>query len=392
MKTFVEIHSDLGGARLALKRRGYTSIGSINWEELIDYHWEFSTEDAYKNKNFTIPCDILVIQFPTHDTVSGFWSLRGEWISARYVATKIRKIMIAYNPKKIIFIGRNNVMIEGNGSAFAEILMMLCDHDYESCWIRLNLASIGIPQDASRIAIVGMKKSSPHSSIAKRLPLIILSSILKINENIFLLDEKQSISKIIEDRKPKIGSSAPTRSNPFGRYGISHSGYLENIRVIPSKALFTTSTSSPKFTIFGDNGPFGSQDIRSVRFISRQGERSLQLKKAGLAHSVGPSISAWPLFAFKEGADNTPFSNVFFNWNSKFDDYQVGRLTPEKTLLLFGEDTSLLSSGLSRVASSMSAKYKMVSATVAPKLIDLLVDAIEHTVIRQTEGDRSEIH
>ena len=384
MRTFAEIRSDLGGAKLALEARGYTCIESRTWDEFLKPRLHSSDKVPGSD------CDILTIQFPASDTVSGLWGPEGDWISARYVAAELGSILEVYNPRTLIFTGRNGILSEGNGSTFAELLISLSKYRYEACWVRLNLSSWGIPQDASRIAIVAIKTSDFAAVGEMESPsLMLLSNILGINEGKTKLKKKRCLANILDERRPRIGAPAPKKSNPYGRFGISFFGYIQDFEGTFSNefSIFPTLAS-----ILGLEESEWKQGICSARLVSRSGIRSIQLKRGSLAHSIGPAISAWPLFAFPKRINLISRMDEAFNWKSRFGDYDIGRLTPQRSLLLFGSEAKCLSSNLSEVTSSMSAQYKLAAATVAPKFVDSLVVALEKTLGWQNSGGRNEVH
>lgn len=384
MRTFAEIRSDLGGAKLALEARGYNCIESRTWEDFLQ-------PPLHTNDKFTISdCDVLTIQFPTSDTVSGLWGPEGDWISARYVAAELSSILEVYNPRTLILTGRSGILSEGNGSTFAELLISLSKYRYEACWVRLNLASWGIPQDANRIAIVAIQASEFTALQEMQNPsLTLLSNILGSSEGKLRLKRKQCLADILEERRPRIGAPAPRKSNPYGRFGTSHSGYIHDFEgEFPNKYSIRPTLSS----ILGVEESDWIQGICSARFVSHGGIRSIQLKSGDFSHSIGPAISAWPIFAFPKRVDLFSRAEEAFNWRSRFGDFDLGRLTPHRSLLLFGSEAKCLSANLSEVSSSMSTQYRLVAATVAPKVVDSLITSLEKTLGWQSSGGQNEVH
>lgn len=384
MRTFAEIRSDLGGAKLALEAHSYNCIDSKTWED-------FLTSSLHSIDRGTISdCDVLTIQFPTSDTVSGLWGPDGDWISARYVASKLSSILEIYNPRTLILIGRSGILSEGNGSTFAELLISLSMYRYEACWVRFNLASWGIPQDANRIAIVAIQASEFAGLRDMESPsLTLLSNIRGVNKGKFKLKKKQCLENILDERRPRIGAPAPKKSNPYGSFGISSCGHIRDFEGAFSNE-FSVCPTLPN--ILGLEESDWSQGIRSARFVSRSGVRSIQLKKGDLAHSIGPAISAWPLFAFPKQIGLFSKAEEAFNWKTRFGDYDVGRLTPQRSLLLFGSEAKCLSANLSEVTPTVSTQYKLVAATVSPKVVDSLITALEKTLGWRNFGGQNEVY
>lgn len=390
MKTFAEIRSDLGGLRLTLESRGYACLESQTWDELLQNCSISAGRKASKKKENIFNCDILAVQFPMSDTVGGLWSPEGDWISVRHVAVEIENLIHSYKPQSLMFTGRNCVFSERNGSSFAELLISLSNLGYESCWFSLNLASIGLPQDANRMALLAVKsKLKSESKVQESPSKLLLSNILCIEQSAFRFRGQDSLERLLKEREPRIGMPAPKNSNPYGRCGVAINGFFQsfNYRVPIGTSIFPSLSN-----VLGLESSCLTDSIHSARFVSRKGVQSLQLKRGFLAHSLGPSISALPLFAFSRRRNLLPKLERMLNWSSSFGDYDVGRLTPQRSLLLFGSRAASLASNLNKYTSSMTSQYRLVAATVAPRFAELLIVALEGVSEPQSIGESHEIH
>jgi len=177
----------------------------------------------------------------------------------------------------------------------------------------------------------------------------------------------------------------------------STKGALARVCVHPLKRSLSDRLESPGVIIF-DQAFYGSQRLcsgailgsrsridasegatptLSIRFVSRGGIKGLQIKRDGCAHSVGPAISAWPLLAIStKDVGEIQVPEVFYNWRSSASGYSIFRITPARTLLLFGTGADCLSQELESTSLSISDQYKAIATTASPALLCHLVEAL----------------
>ncbi len=321
-------------------------------------------------------CDLLSIQAPAYDTVSGYWAADGRWICMRDVANVVRHLIRRLNPQSVILTGRRNVLSERHGTSFAELLLALGEFGFETTWVKLNLSAIGIPQDSFRVGVVAQRKSSsrvlsPDGTLARRL----LSAVLASVSGHAILGADRGIENFVEERRPRVGLRVPIETGPFGSVGIAWGHHFRSSVLRLSKR----ATAAPSLAhVLGIDTSEGETPTSSVRFVSRHGIKGLQIKEGGYAHSIGPAISAWPLLAIStKDADAKKVPDTFFNWRSSASGYLIFRITPERSLLLFGTHANLLTQKLESTSLSISDQYKAIATTASPALLFHLAEALK---------------
>ena len=371
---FVDIRSDLGGARIGLECLGYNCIASLTWENFLSRnHSDCIGHEAGVLKNIG-SCDLLSMQAPALDTVNGYWGSDGTWISMRDVSDMFRRVEKILHPRTVIVVGRKCILSERNGTSFADLLIAFSELGYECIWTTLNLSSIGVPQDAIRIGIIAHRsperhKTSCRGSIANQL----LSNLSELEVAELNLNPRASLEALVEKRRPRIGLRKPAKPNPFSTSGIA---WGDNFRSgnLPRLKDMGTENSLPTVLGLADRGE--NIAIKSVRFVSRNGVKGLQFKRNGLAHSIGPSISAWPLFAISDTeARNIQIPPSYYNWTGSIDGHFVFRVSPARALFLFGSQAHDLVDVLEEKPRSISNQYKTIAATTAPPLVAYLSQA-----------------
>jgi hypothetical protein len=372
---FVEVRSDLGGARVGLEITGCRCIGSVSWKQLMSAKGGDSFKFGGGVQKDSKTCDLLSIQAPAYDTVSGYWESDGSWICMRDVANVVRRLLQRLSPQSAILTGRRNVLSERHGTSFAELLLAFGELGYETTWVRLNLSAIGIPQDSFRVGVVAQRRTpsdklGPDGILARRLFSTVLASISGQAN----LGPDRGLATFVEERRPRVGLRVPAETEPFGSAGIAWGDHFRSSVLRLSKNV----TAAPSLAhVLGIDTSESETPTLSVRFVSRRGIKGLQIKKDGCAHSVGPAISAWPLLAIStKDADAIKVPEAFYNWRSSASGYSIFRIIPERALLLFGMHADRLSQKLESTSLSISDQYKAIATTASPTLLLHLVEGL----------------
>jgi hypothetical protein len=355
MTTLTALSDELGGFRIAAESLGMTFIGQISWRAA-------SSLSLQESKNFF--CDCLAISMPSGSRVFGFESSDGSWVGGNTIAKTVADVIARLNPNTIILYARRALLTDRFGATFCEILKAL--HNYSVAWKTVNLSWYDIPQDANRVMVVATRyevnetPSRWFNIIRGDLPPSCLAN--------FVLQPAEELSVLLEARVPRIGRAAPVPVNPFCSGGYYSSGAIYPARYPIIKKTSNAMLLSESLQFMWNAEP--PPTLYSVRFTSRHGKKGLAFKRDGLAHSFGPSISAWPLLAVKPGAlEALNNMGTVVDWRAISGGYEVFRLSPRAAIGLFGQEALPLGVPLHAVGRSIAQQYEAASSTVPPRII-----------------------
>ena len=240
---FIDIRSDLGGARIALEGLGHHCMASLTWKDLLSHYHNYCGGHEGGFPNGVGTCDLLSMQAPAYDTVNGYWGPNGRWICMRDVSDAFRQLAQEHNPSVVIVSGRKSILSESNGTSFSDLLISFAELGYESAWVKMNLASIGVPQDAIRVGIIAQRIAKSHEAVSSgNLAHRLLLNLLGLTTAQLKLGSCASLEKLVEERKPRIGLRAPANSTPFASCGVA---WGDNFRsgLLPSRIDIPTEIS-----------------------------------------------------------------------------------------------------------------------------------------------------
>lgn len=378
MKRILCIGNDIGGMRLGLEARGLTAKTKTLSEALST---DFHLADELTSQR----CDGLCVLMPTAPFEPGS---TGGTISGPLALREVLKASGPLESECIVIYGRKSLLSERFGTTFAEILLELSLRQYSATWGVVNLSWLGLPHDAYRVIVLAEKGGSDLETCSSHdVPLLrhLLGPL-----RILRRSAPQSLRDLIDKRKPRIGLQAPEATNPFGNFGIMAAGVFVAGLLDPLPVEHKRLRLAQVLGIESE----ALNAVCSVRFTSRNGRRGLQLKRDGLAHAIGPAISAWPLLAAKReilnGIGQPPSDS--YNWRRSVGEYEVFRITPSRALLLFGVEAAPLMAPLSHMGQSISEQYRVVSETVPPVMASRLATAISLNNKRESRGKNNEVH
>ena len=355
MKTFAILADEIGGFQMGAESLGMSCIGQMDWK---------SEALLVRQPKFATQCDCLAISMPSGARVFGSDTTAGNWIGGEAIVDKIANVVKGMRPKTLVIYARRALLTDRFGTTFGEILKVL--HEYSVAWKGVNLSWFDIPQDANRVLVLGrlnddsvVTSNSWLDVIRDDLPPECLARFTPLPQ--------EELSLLVESRKPLLGRPAPIRANPFGSGGYCVSGTLFSASYPILKRLIYCSQVTESLQLMWDLDK--PPDMHSVRFTSRRGEKGLSFKRDGLAHSFGPSISAWPMFAVEVGIlDRLHNKAKIVEWRTILDGHDVFRLSPASALGLFGQDALPLGARLDSLKGGSTRKYEIGSSTVPPRV------------------------
>jgi hypothetical protein len=193
------------------------------------------------------------------------------------------------------------------------------------------------------------------------------------------------LSRIIADRKPKIGKRAAATATPFGAWGVAVGDKVAtgNIRYsVPDFDSELGQICCPRFSR-------GSM-ARSVRYYARGGPTMPHVRKQAVAHCLGTNIGAAPTFAIplKEIRSKLDRDSVleFSNWSREQVGHLIFRLKPERALRLFGAGAERLEAALRNTPSGVTEKYIWLGNMVAPVVAKRVAESIRALALSMAKG------
>ncbi len=356
MKTFAVLSDEVGGVQLGAESLRMTCIGNVGWKEIVH---------QATLSNLEINCDCLAITMPSGARVFGSDTEDGSWIGGEAIASAIASLVESMRPRTLFIYARRALLTDRFGTTFGQILEAL--HRYTLAWKEVNLSWFDIPQDANRIVVLGRINTEFNAEATQWLN-VVRDDLPRSSLERFVTRAPEDLSALIDCRTPRIGRPAPTLANPFGSGGCCIFGTILSANYPIAKKQVASSLLCESLQL---NWDLEIQPaIHSVRFTSRGGIKALAFKRDGLAHSYGPSISAWPMFAVEAGAlERLRNKAAVIEWQTTADDHDVFRLSPSASLGLFGAEATRLRKNLEAVRGGSTRKYEVGSSTVPPRIV-----------------------
>lgn len=355
MNTFAVLSDEVGGFGLGAKSLGMTCVGNMGWK---------GNPLPHTLPQLKMHCDCLAITMPSGARVFGADAADGTWIGGEAIANSIAGLVESMQPKTLFIYARRALLTDRFGTTFGQILEAL--RNYSVAWKGINLSWFDIPQDANRIVVLGRIRDGVNVEAAQWLN-VVRDNLPQSSLDKFVMRPPEELTALIDARAPRLGKPAPILANPYGSGGCCISGtiFSVNYPIVKKRAAASLLGEPLQFTWDLDRQPA----IHSVRFTSRRGAKTLTFKRDGLAHSYGPSISAWPMFAVEAGAlDRLLNKAAIVEWHTSANDHDVFRLSPATSLGLFGAETIQLQENLESFGGGSTRKYEVGSSTVPPRI------------------------
>jgi DNA-cytosine methyltransferase len=378
---FVELCAGIGGMRAGLHAAGWKCLQAIDYDaDAVAVHrlafGDAELMDVTKlSASDIVSAPVMVAGFPcqpfsTSGNRSGFGHESGN------VFSHICTLIAAKRPKLVLLENVEGLLNNKGGHTIAVALEHLIALGYNVSWFVIDLSWLGVPQTRPRLFLIAMDASATTEcrAIAAKglLPFASesLSPALAVAVNRFSLTPRPLSSGLIgqirEQLQPAVGKASPARPGVFGNCGYTLGDIFHSFRY-PIKSRLA---SAP---LLGDivTPSFRHRiHVRSGRYYARGAPTRLCLRHDALSHCVGTSLGGAPLFGVpikyaKTKRDRDAFLE-FANWNREQDGLMVMRLSPERSLMLFGPHAEDLTRALSEWTAGGTRKHRLVGNIVAP--------------------------
>jgi DNA (cytosine-5)-methyltransferase 1 len=166
--TFIDLFAGIGGMRIPFDEHGFECVFSSEWDKhaalvyFKNFH-EAPFGDISKIEATSVPNhDLLLAGFPcqpfSHAGLKkGFEDTRGT------LFFDVARILSEHKPKVILLENVRGLLHHDKGETFKRILQVLNELGYATHWKLLNSKNFGLPQNRSRIFIVGIRSDIPNA-------------------------------------------------------------------------------------------------------------------------------------------------------------------------------------------------------------------------------------
>lgn len=346
----VELCSGAGGLTAGLARAGFQVLCSVDIDpdtlEVQEYsakHLVCDISDFDISERF----DLMVAGFPCQPfSSSGHRS--GFAHPSGTVFERLLHLVDKKRPPGILLENVVGLLSNKSGHTFWSILKSISDRGYSIEWFTLDSLSFGIPQDRRRVFI-----AATEMQVSEPIP--------DNSENLGQLED------LVFSTRTEIGFR-PERIHAPKHGRIKNGQCWHTPELIPKGA----GVPAPHVGELVAPGIKNPHEVRSVRYWAHSGQTKAYFKRSPVAHAVGTSIGAAPLFGLRRVPDEVDLSYIatISSWSRVEPDGSgfVFRLNPENAVLLFGEEASYLAQRFRSSGLSNGAKYRLLGNMVIPRV------------------------
>jgi site-specific DNA-cytosine methylase len=381
---YVEFCAGIGGTRAGLDAAGWECVLAVDHDpDAIAVHrlahGSALEADVTNVDARDVPyAQAWVAGFPCQP-FSSSGARMGFGHRSGHVFQHLIKLIRERLPNLVVLENVEGVLSNKSGHTFATILRSLTESGYCVDWLVVDLRWFRVPQSRPRLFVVAAR---PGSLVTGRVPDApgLLPSIGSDVPYAFvaLLDHfniswsrrvSDSLSGTVDNLQPAIGKASPLGPRVFAGMGHAEDDWFVSYDLQPPCVLppvgALASIVAPEFRF--------PEEIRSARYWSPQGGggvAGLHLRAEPLSHCVGTSLGGAPLFAvplamLSKRQDRNAFL-AHSNWHREQNGLLVKRLTPERSVLLFGPHVDCLYKAVCDWGGSATRKFKLVGNMVAP--------------------------
>jgi site-specific DNA-cytosine methylase len=379
---FVELCAGIGGLRLGLEKSGWESVAAVE----LDKHAAAVHKLAFGDCQERDVLSLCATDLPSHSLLAaGFpcqpFSSSGHRTGFQHRSGTVFEgilELLKENPAKALLLENvKGLLTNERGYTMARVLKGLTDAGYHVTWAVINASWFGVPQNRPRVVIFA-RHTTLHHELTRDLFGAPNYEELFTGSPIFEALERElgvgvqthnggSLSEEIERLEPRIGKPISKGSFPFGSAGVAMGDhYASALLTDPgfSGGAVLGSIVCPNF--------WKRDEVRSARYWGHSGKTRAYLNDGEVAHCIGTTIGASPLFGIREEFIRTRKDELalleFANWSRSDDGIRVFRLAPERGLLLFGRDLKPIADALSLHKVPQTKLYQLVGNMVVPEV------------------------
>jgi site-specific DNA-cytosine methylase len=382
---FIDLCAGLGGMRHGLQTAGWECVMSVEVDPSIAESHAAAFGDCVAtsvDELWRVPLpafDVVVAGFPCQPySTSGHRS--GSEHRSGSIAASILDLIRQSDPQVVIFENVEGLLHNKAGYSFAGILLDLSRLGYRVEWSVIDLAWLGVPQTRRRLFVVAHRAKLrgspiPTGQLFSDAGPSVWSELLERHLQVVHTVESGDLEKVVEERKPGVGKRFPGPT-PFSTFGVVDGGEYKTGTIRAASKLPIPpglgAVVAPQFA--------AQDEIRSGRYYARGGPTKLTLRKDAFSHCVGTTLGGAPLFGAPlksiAGAKDENALREFANWSRREEDAFVVRLSPSRTLDLFGPNVAALRKGLTSKPLSLVKQYEMVGNLVAPIVAETIANVV----------------
>ena len=381
---YVEYCAGIGGTRAGLDAAGWECVLAVDHDpDAIAVHrlahGTAREVDVTGLTSEEIPdADVWVAGFPCQPFSSSGARL-GFGHQSGHVFEHLTRLIRERLPKIVVLENVEGLLSNKSGHTFATVLRSLTQIGYAVDWLVVDLRWFRVPQSRPRLFVIAARPGAlipgslpvassllPH--IGEEVPFVFAATLAHFN----ITWSQRTIGPLantIDSLRPMIGKTIRVGPKVFGAMGHANSDCFASYDLLAPTFLPPKGTLA---SIVAPEFPF-PEDVRSARYWSPNGgggAEGLHLRDERLSHCVGTSLGGAPLFAVplrlvSRRPDREAFL-AFSNWHREQNGLLVMRLTPERTLLLFGPHVERLHEAVCAWRGSATRKFKLVGNMVAP--------------------------
>jgi hypothetical protein len=365
---YIELNMGLLGAHLVSRQLNCILLDSgEKWtDELLQKRFKVDLphNNLLKLDN-RITCNLeFLFCYLTHADIQ-IWA-QSKDLNKTYTS-KVIKVIQESPPKNIILFSTKSATSRQKGFPFLKLLKHLASEGYSVGWLTISHLAAGLHHDAHNTIIYASFESNSIAQTSKNL---YAKTGYSFKENKTELD----LHKQINLRKPRIGSSRKDLSSlPACGFILSTKSALNSISFKREKTPKLKNLS--KILYPNCRG----LKIYPVKLVSRRGIKKVTIKKINASYSLGPGVSAFPLFGVKLKNLEMTHREILLHsgtWHTKRDGWFVFRAPPHIAISLLGREASFWRKDIESATVSMGEKYSTISRGCPPRIFQTILNAL----------------
>lgn len=395
---YVELCAGIGGLRLGLETAGWDTVGAVEWDaDAVAVHrtafGDCREEDVFLLNPEELPeHDVLAAGFPCQPFSSSGHRTGFEHRSGT-VFERVLEIAAVKRPAGILLENVKGLLSNESGYTMARVLKGLTNAGYDVTWSVVNASWLGVPQNRPRVVLFAVRSQGKHAVAADLLGHPNYVELFAGNQVFAALRRELGIgvkattggtlTSEIERLSPRIGK-AKIAGTPFGPAGVAVGDAYQTADIVEpprrSQRLLGPIVC-PSF--------WKRDEVKSARYWGHTGTTRAYLNDGEVAHCIGTSIGAAPMFGIEESFVRTRKDELalleFANWSRSEGGVRIFRLTPQQGIFLFGQLVDPIAEALKTHTISQTKIYQLIGNMVVPE-VGALCGRVMGTLLNREEA------